>query len=587
MVLRTLWRDHRLTALTALALLVVGLGFVGFWTTNEGSPLDAAYDSLSLLALNFEDPRRGRAEELPLTLQIARFGVPLVAAWATVTALMAVFREQSDVLRSQHARGHVVVCGLGGRGLRLAKTFARRGVRVVAIENQRTIGSVHEARAAGVRVVLGDATDADVLRRAGVARARYLVSVCSDDATNAAVVARLERLAASRSSTLEAFAHISRLELADDLTGAALARDTPQLAIEWFNVADRAAKAMLREHADLAAWAGGARPAHVVIAGLDDVGASLLVNASRQWAALAVPEASRLRVTVAAEGGSAWLDALVSRYSALETTLDVSTYDEDVCAPGRISDAHDRLGDADAVFVCGGDDTESIELAFAVDRIVDAGRPIVVRLLVESSGFVELLGGERGEGSVGRISVFGLVERTLAPEMISDSLHESLARMFHAQYVAQVVRGGNATVYERLEPWEDLPESFRDANRAQARHISAKLDAVGCAVRPLADWSASLVQFADHEVELLARMEHERWMAERQGAGWAWGPKRDDDRRLNPYLVDFDRLPPKIQEYDAMFARELPRTLAAAGYEVHRTAAGEAAAPGRAVARSV
>ena len=75
--------------------------------------------------------------------------------------------------------------------------------------------------------------------------------------------------------------------------------------------------------------------------------------------------------------------------------------------------------------------------------------------------------------------------------------------------------------------------------------------------------------FSPSEVEALARLEHERWVTEREADGWRYGPERDDARKIHPYMVAFDELPPDIQEYDRIFVRPLPKLLAAAGYEVY------------------
>ena len=60
-------------------------------------------------------------------------------------------------------------------------------------------------------------------------------------------------------------------------------------------------------------------------------------------------------------------------------------------------------------------------------------------------------------------------------------------------------------------PWAMLPEEIKDANRHQADHIPVKLRAVGCATRPVQDAQARPFEFTTAQVELMARMEHDRW----------------------------------------------------------------------------
>lgn len=45
---------------------------------------------------------------------------------------------------------------------------------------------------------------------------------------------------------------------------------------------------------------------------------------------------------------------------------------------------------------------------------------------------------------------------------------------------------------------------------------------------------------------------HDAWMAFKVGAGWAYGPK-DNDAKINPYMVPFEEITPEIAAYDEPF----------------------------------
>jgi hypothetical protein len=51
------------------------------------------------------------------------------------------------------------------------------------------------------------------------------------------------------------------------------------------------------------------------------------------------------------------------------------------------------------------------------------------------------------------------------------------------------------------------------------------------------------------DLDMLSRMEHERWAAPYWMAGWQKGP-RDDSRRLHPNLIAYDVLDEGTQKYD-------------------------------------
>lgn len=78
--------------------------------------------------------------------------------------------------------GHVIVCGYGrvGRILSSELTEVRQPFVVIDTQQER----LREAEASGIFVLVGDATDEQVLESAGISRARVLASVLPDDAAN-------------------------------------------------------------------------------------------------------------------------------------------------------------------------------------------------------------------------------------------------------------------------------------------------------------------------------------------------------------------------------------------------------------------
>jgi Trk K+ transport system NAD-binding subunit len=81
-------------------------------------------------------------------------------------------------------RDHVIVCGLGSIGYRMALGIRERGVKVVVVEPDENGRFVAAARALGIPVVVGDARQAEVLSRVGVERCRAICAVTSDDLIN-------------------------------------------------------------------------------------------------------------------------------------------------------------------------------------------------------------------------------------------------------------------------------------------------------------------------------------------------------------------------------------------------------------------
>lgn len=105
--------------------------------------------------------------------------------------------------------------------------------------------------------------------------------------------------------------------------------------------------------------------------------------------------------------------------------------------------------------------------------------------------------------------------------------------------------------------FDDQPAVLQESNRDQIRDIPAKLHALGYRMVHMGDdeTCGRIAEFFDEEIEMLARLEHERWCRERLAAGWIAGAPRDDERRIHPDLVPYDELSEQSREYDRVGAR--------------------------------
>jgi voltage-gated potassium channel len=92
----------------------------------------------------------------------------------------------------EHLDRHVIVCGFGRIGAALARDLRAGGTSFVIVELDQAI--VEHARHLGYLCLQGDATDAGVLREAGVMRARTLATVLPNDAANVFITLRARSL---------------------------------------------------------------------------------------------------------------------------------------------------------------------------------------------------------------------------------------------------------------------------------------------------------------------------------------------------------------------------------------------------------
>ncbi len=188
-----LLREFRITLLLFAMLMLVGT--VSFWLlyrqpdTGQRLSVDQAlYGAFSLVFFqsSLEFPRQPWLEILYFVIPIVglsvladgvlRFGVMLFNKRAR--------KEEWQVSLASTYRNHVIVCGLGKLGYRVARQLMDFGEEVVGVEQSADRPFVGILRQMNVPVVVSDARQREVLMQAGVQHASALIACTQDDLAN-------------------------------------------------------------------------------------------------------------------------------------------------------------------------------------------------------------------------------------------------------------------------------------------------------------------------------------------------------------------------------------------------------------------
>jgi voltage-gated potassium channel Kch len=557
-----------------LAALSLVLGTIGFVQVLEGTPhawTEPLYRSLQLFVLE-----SGAVDQsAPLSLDIARVLAPLVAAYAAVRAVLALFHERLQLIGLRYRlRRHVVISGLGTKGFTLAKALARAGERVVVIERDEGNPAIAGCRRRDIPVLRGDATDRVLLQRAQVPQARALIVVVGDDRANIDIAfAAADVASAAGQPSLTALVHLDDLGLWRLLQAEALAkRARLPFRLDFFSVREAAARALLDEHVPFApAEPGVQRRAHLLVVGADGLGESVILRAAGMWQASDPDVGDELRITVAGQGARAQLDGLRSREPALDGIAAIDAVEAPVSSLGAaVARRAIRDGAFTAAYVCLESEAEGLAIALALQaRRELAGVPIAVTVADERAGIALAMRGQDLED----IHTFGVIPRTLTPALLERGTNELLARAKHEHYLqCERERGSPSEGNASMRPWPELEESLKESNRRFADNIGGKLEAAGCTLvpAPLADPDAPKFAFTDAEVEELARAEHDRWWHDLVRDGWTFGPEKDPERKRHPKLVPWSELTEEDRDKDREPVRALPHMLARVGFEIQR-----------------
>jgi hypothetical protein len=161
-----------------------------------------------------------------------------------------------------------------------------------------------------------------------------------------------------------------------------------------------------------------------------------------------------------------------------------------------------------------------------------------------------------------------MFSRLVVRDVLLGGAREVLAQAIQ-EYYTRDKEGERGEDDLAMAPWDELPEDLKESNRQQADNIPAKLKAIGCDFIPVVGREPRIIKFKKNEIEIMAEIEHDRFVAERFSQGWSLG-KRNLQNKTSPYLVKWEKLKDNIKEYDREAVRAIPDLLAKAGFEIYR-----------------
>jgi TrkA family protein/RyR domain-containing protein len=593
------WFDYPLLIVVGLWVLVWAIGSVSFWSYYKNDPNRSVggvlYSALQLFVLEWSG-KTGPGSP-GLVLEITRFVAPVVAGGTAVGALFIILYDHILRLGIGGMRNHVVICGLGEKGLLYARALREAGERVVVIEQNEGNELVRECRGKGVHVLSGNATHEDLLRKARIDRAKYLLSVCGDDGANAEIATTARRLVWGRKGEpLRCRVHLMDPRLCALLQPLDRAGDdAAPFALELFNILSDGARVLLHQYPVFGKTGALRIPepqAHPVIVGSGYLGESILLRAAESWRKRYQKLGRKLPVSLIDLQGYKRKQLFCSRHPSVREYCELYAYSADVNSakfdPALLECQDPAACEITAIYVCLGDDSLSLQTGLTLSEWTrDRNIPIVV-CLKRDAGVATLVREADGahRGAYKNLEAFGLLDQTCYPDLASKHAQDKLARAIHQFWQEdhrrqeeardrQGTKGGGppAPISPSLKDWDELDEQYRESNRYAADHIPVKLRAVGYGVRRSSKPATAEFPFNAQEIEDMARMEHERWMIERFLGGWTYAPgERDEQNRTNPKLLPWTRLPEEIRKEVEIENRQMvlriPEVLARANLEI-------------------
>ena len=566
--------------LIALVIGAVVLGTIGFhqlgsdngWSTPP-SLLTSFYLAVQLFTLS----SGGVQGKLPLCIEIARWMAPLATLGGFFALALTYIAHFKDWIRLTYLiKRHTIICGAGAKGSAIAFDQldcidGKKGV--VVIESDPNLPSLMSLSKSGALVLVGDARSPEILAKARLDRAATLVAVAGNDQTNLAIaLVAAKTISAERAyDPLKIYTHVANLSLRDVLQRNRVLdmASEKQHRIRLFNYFRNRARLILDKYPLEMDSAGKLRnEPHLIIPLMDSQEEALMIQA-----ALVGHYRDGVKVTVHLVSSNASNDKCrllryypnftESAHLEVHNLSSDSDFDDEVVSiikgmgKGGFATIHLGAREEERALTTSLLIREKLPKCSTMCRVLFSEREggVIRKVLTDKPDeLTEALGiwlkiTPPTVEACGRDSVFAQKLDDVARKIHEVWYKQNSGKISKAQKEKNMEEAKKLASKPAYKEWDDLTEEQKDANRFAADHLKIKVRSLGLdpGSTGLAEQWAEL---DEEQIELLSRMEHERWSAPLWISGWNTGVKRDEMNRLHPDLIPYDDLSEGTKGYD-------------------------------------
>ena len=178
-----------------LIILIICIGIVGFILIENYNFFDAFYMTIITVAtVGFQEvqPLSEAGRGFTIFLIITSFGtfayaVSSISKYVIDGELNLYFKNYKVSAAIDKLENHVIICGFGRNGKQAAHVLKKHNTRFVVVEQKKDVVSVINHKYSDL-ILEGDSTQDEVLLKAGILRAKALITTLPIDADNLFIV---------------------------------------------------------------------------------------------------------------------------------------------------------------------------------------------------------------------------------------------------------------------------------------------------------------------------------------------------------------------------------------------------------------
>jgi hypothetical protein len=498
-------------------------------------------------------------------------------------------REKLHTFPLLFKHDHVIVCGLNFRSMLIVNDLVSKKIKPVIIESDARNTHIESCKVMGLIVLVGNPSDPNMLNRAGVKKAKHILSFDDQDENNAEVALRIIQIASDiKSPTLTCTIQVLNPQLYGIIRKQAfIARKSSSARIEFFNQYALGARTILDLYPPFPDKSDSIPIHPVMLIGAGRLGESILIRVARTWYTQHRNDHVRLPVIIADTNAERIREGLLIQYPKISAACDLIALSVDVQSAtfkrGELLKNPLLMNDF-ITYICLDDDSIGLFAALTLHQFSSSRNSKFIVRMDHNTSVAKLIADDQaGIGNIQGIYPVNMFELTANSSLILAGEEEILARAIHENYCRnERLKGQTEATNNLIVSWDLLKtrtrknssidgEKYRQSNRSQANFIWTKLALIGCDIGPISDWDAPFMfRFSPDEIEQLSRLEHERWMNEKQNDGWRYGTERNDAEKLHPSIVPYEQLPETEKEKDRDTIRQIPEILSLIDFQIYR-----------------
>jgi hypothetical protein len=565
---RLMSEKTRLRLIVVSFLTALTLGTIGYCHYPAGGETvsfsNALYHAAQLFLLHA--PHFG--EPVPWTLEIARWLAAISTLFLLMDFALRFFYREKTGLKLQSLKNHSIVCGMGSKGLAVVEKLYQTDKKIVAVEKFPDAETEERLRRMGIPLVTGDASKKRTLLEARIKSAKSVYALCPDDNTNCAIAMVATNISKHEGFSGKCYVHINDTELRGVLQEHQQKNgsDTNQM-LRFIDAFAPGAVSLLAhdfpmDHDGISP--NDRRSVHLVIMGFGRMGRTIAVKAAQlgQFA-----NGKQLQISVIDNQINVSESSLLFYHPYIGDVSDILLYQQNILSPETRNLLETWCNEPDKIVniaVCVDNQEIAFSTVFNLLPVFNRKNVRVAVRVADSESFNFLIDRAKSDKySDLRIIPFGMekgYENLTNPdndesEKFAIDIHKAYVSLVHEQFKNDPGELEKRKQSGELNQWNNLREDFRESSRQQAIHMYFKTRAAGYEIVESADERPAIDKFDGQDTktgmfEILAIMEHKRWIAERRVNNWKYGVQSDKPNRINKYLVDWSKLPDDIRQYD-------------------------------------